>query len=80
MDDSIASVINNILRLGVDSIPIISIVMLLIVLFYYRKDHMEWRRQAREDLKDSIDAINKNTNTLDKVALLVQIRMGGGSQ
>lgn len=76
MDNGFAEIIKVILSLGVDSIPIIAIALLAIVIYFYRKDHLEWRRQSREDFKDSIDAINKNTNTLEKVALLVQLGMG----
>ena len=78
METGFASIINTMLQMGVESIPIITVVLLVLVLYYYRKDQQEWRQQSREDLKDSIEAINKNTTTLDKVALMVQIKMGGG--
>ena len=75
MEDSFASIINTMLEKGVDSIPVIAVILLVMVLYFYRKDQAEWRQQSREDLKDTIEAINKNTTTLDKVALLVQLRM-----
>ena len=75
MEDGIASIINTMLKMGVESIPVIAVVLLVIVLYYYRRDHSEWRQQSRDDLKDSLEAINKNTSTLEKVALLVQMRM-----
>lgn len=75
MDNSFASIINTMLSMGVESIPIIAVVLLVLVLYFYRRDHSEWRQQSRDDLRDSIQAINKNTSALEKVALLVQLRM-----
>lgn len=75
MEDGFASIINKMLDLGVESIPVIAVVLLIIVLYFYRRDHAEWRQQSRDDLRDSLEAINKNTSTLEKVALLVQMRM-----
>lgn len=63
------------LGMGVESIPIIAVVMLVLVIYFYRRDHLEWRFQSRQDLRDSIEAINKNTRALEKVSLLVQLRM-----
>lgn len=78
MDEALVEIIKTILGLGVESIPIISIILVVVIGYYYRKDHLEWRQQSREDLRDSIDAINKNTNALERVALLVQLKIGSG--
>lgn len=75
MEDGFAAIINTMLQMGVESIPVIAVVLLVLVLYFYRRDHTEWRQQSRDDLRDSLEAINKNTSTLEKVALLVQMRM-----
>lgn len=67
-------IIELVIREGVQAMPIISTVLLIIVLYFYRKDQHEWREQTREDLKASIQAIERNTATLDRIAELY--RMG----
>lgn len=76
MEQGFVTIIIKMLDLGVESIPIIAVVLLFLVLYYYRKDQGEWRQQAREDLRHSIESVNKNTAALEKVALLVQLRIG----
>ena len=58
---------------GVQALPIISTVLLVLVLYYYRKDQHEWREQTREDLKSSIEAIERNTATLERIAELYKL-------
>ena len=67
-------IIELVIREGAQAMPIISTVLLIIVLYFYRKDQHEWREQTREDLKASIQAIERNTATLDRRAELY--RMG----
>lgn len=66
-------IIELIVREGVQAMPIISTVLLIIVLWYYRKDQHEWREQTREDLQSSIQAIERNTATLERIAELYRI-------
>lgn len=70
----LSDIIELLVREGVQAMPIISTVLLIIVLYFYRKDQHEWREQTREDLKASIQAIERNTATLDRIAELY--RMG----
>jgi hypothetical protein len=68
-------IIEALIQQGVQAVPVISTILLMIVLYYYRKDQQEWRKQTREDLQSSIQAIEKNTATLEKVALISQLRL-----
>jgi hypothetical protein len=66
-------IIELIIREGVQAMPIISTVLLIIVLYFYRKDQHEWREQTREDLQSSIQAIERNTATLERIAELYKL-------
>lgn len=66
-------IIELVIREGTQAMPIISTVLLIIVLYFYRKDQHEWREQTREDLTSSIQAIERNTATLERIAELYRI-------
>jgi len=74
-EDSLVKIIELLLNKGIDALPIVSIVLLLLVIYFYRKDMAELRAQSREDLKTSIQAIERNTSTLNTLAEISRVRL-----
>lgn len=75
MDDGWLNILELLINKGEQAIPIVSLLLSPVILYFYRKDYNMWREQSRQDFKESIDAVNKNTNVLERVALIVQMRM-----
>jgi uncharacterized membrane protein len=74
-DQILVSLVEVFIKHGVAAMPLISTLLLIIVLYYYRKDQREWRNQTREDLQASIQAIERNTATLNTVAEVSRMRL-----
>lgn len=60
---------------GVDAMPIISTVLLVIVMWFYRKDGRTRDDLARADLVVSIQAIERNTAALQNISEVTRVRM-----
>lgn len=71
----VVTLIETLLKNGSNAMPLISTVLLIVVLYYYRKDQREWRDQTREDLHASIQAMERNTTALNTVADISRARL-----
>jgi hypothetical protein len=73
MDEvSLGSIITALIEKGVEATPIISTVLLIICLYYYRKDTAASRQETRADLIASTQAIERNTAAMTQMTDLIR--------
>ena len=77
---TLVAIIELILKTGIDSLPLIAIALLVMVLWFYRKDQHAWRESTRADLIASTQAIERNTAALNQQGDLMRLVLGAKNE
>ncbi len=74
-DAALVALVTVIIDKGAEAMPLISTALLIIVMWFYRKDGRDRHEQSRSDLIASTQAIERNTAALNNISQITKVRL-----